>query len=224
MDYQNSSEDSREPQTRREHSFWDILKKVCISLVLIALIGYGVYATFKIIVLQGQLNVFLSKENKVEVTNVVVKERLNEIGELATESYEYSGVQTIINARQVFGWTIPGTTNIVNITYNGVIKVGFDVTDIHPEVNQATKKIYITLPSPRVLDSYIKLDDLQFSAQNNILNPIDIQKVTEYFENIEKQGMSGAEEKDIFNKAENRMKLIVENFLAGFSEYEVVFV
>ena len=149
---------------------------------------------------------------------------MNEIGELATEAYEYNGVQTISNARQMFGWTIPGTTNIINVTYDGVVKVGFDVTEIHPDVNQVTQKIYITLPDPKVLDSYIKLDELQFDAQNNILNPIDVTKLTEYFGEIEKQGLSNAEEKDIFDKAEKRMELLIESFLAVFPEYEVVFV
>ena len=98
------------------------------------------------------------------------------------------------------------------------------MTEIHPDVNQVTQKIYITLPDPKVLDSYIKLDELQFDAQNNILNPIDVTKLTEYFGEIEKQGLSNAEEKDIFDKAEKRMELLIESFLAVFPEYEVVFV
>ena len=230
MKYQNeesdySEEDYREkPNTSLFHSFVQVFARVFASLVLIVLIGYGVFATFKIISLQGQLNALLRKENKVEVTTFIVKERLNEIGELATEAYEYNGVQTISNARQMFGWTIPGTTNIINVTYDGVVKVGFDVTEIHPDVNQVTQKIYITLPDPKVLDSYIKLDELQFDAQNNILNPIDVTKLTEYFGEIEKQGLSNAEEKDIFDKAEKRMELLIESFLAVFPEYEVVFV
>ena len=224
MNNSNNTEEQEIKKAPKGQSFFDIFKKVCLSLVLIILVGYGIYATVKVYVLQGQLNLLLAKENKVEITNAVVQERLNEIGELATEAYEYSGVQTITNARQVFGWTIPGTTNTINVQYNGVVKVGFDVTEIHPEVNQATKKIYITLAEPRVLDSYIKLDSLQFGAQNNILNPIDVTKLTEYFSEIEEQGLSNAEEKDIFNKAEARMKLIIESFLAGFSDYEVVFV
>lgn len=230
MKYQNeesdySEEDYREkPKTSLFHSFVQVFARVFASLVLIVLIGYGVFATFKIISLQGQLNALLRKENKVEVTTFIVKERLNEIGELATEAYEYNGVQTISNARQMFGWTIPGTTNIINVTYDGVVKVGFDVTEIHPDVNQVTQKIYITLPDPKVLDSYIKLDELQFDAQNNILNPIDVTKLTEYFGEIEKQGLSNAEEKDIFDKAEKRMELLIESFLAVFPEYEVVFV
>lgn len=74
------------------------------------------------------------------------------------------------------------------------------------------------------MDSYIKLDDLQFDAKNNILNPIDITKLTEYFGQIEQEGISNAEKMDIFNKAEERMKRIIESFLAGFSEYEVIFI
>ena len=230
MKYQNEESDYSEedyrgkPKTSLFHSFVQVFARVFASLVLIVLIGYGIFATFKIISLQGQLNALLRKENKVEVTTFIVKERLNEIGELATEAYEYNGVQTISNARQMFGWTIPGTTNIINVTYDGVVKVGFDVTEIHPDVNQVTQKIYITLPDPKVLDSYIKLDELQFDAQNNILNPIDVTKLTEYFGEIEKQGLSNAEEKDIFDKAEKRMELLIEGFLAVFPEYEVVFV
>ena len=230
MKYQNEESDyseedyRRKPKTSFFHSFVQVFARVFASLVLIVLIGYGIFATFKIISLQGQLNALLRKENKVEVTTFIVKERLNEISELATEAYEYNGVQTISNARQMFGWTIPGTTNIINVTYAGVVKVGFDVTEIHPEVNQVTQKIYITLPDPKVLDSYIKLDELQFDAQNNILNPIDVTKLTEYFGEIEKQGLSNAEEKDIFDKAEKRMELLIESFLAVFPEYEVVFV
>lgn len=204
--------------------FFEVLTKVIVSVLIVVLAGYSIWATFKVMVLKGQLNVLLAQQSKTAVTNIVVKERLEEIGELATEAYEYEGYQTIENVRQVLGISIPGTANSIGVSYCGIVKVGFDVTEIHPEVNEATKKIYITIPNPKVLDSYIKLDDLQFDAKNNILNPIDITKLTEYFGQIEQEGISNAEKMDIFNKAEERMKRIIESFLAGFSEYEVIFI
>ena len=53
------------------------------------------------------------------LTDTMVMEKLQSIGQLVTYSYEYSDVREIKDSRQLFGWNIPGTTHTIQLKYNG---------------------------------------------------------------------------------------------------------
>ena len=171
----------------------------------------------------AQLEEALQFQEKLKVDNAKVEEKLSQIGELATSSFEYSGEKTISNTRQMMGVNIPGTTNRVKLVYNGVIKVGYELSRIQYSVDQENKLIQIDLPLPQVLDNYIKLDGLQCTDNNNILNPIGSEDIIGYFADIEEEELKRALDAGIYQQAEEKLQTIIRNFLAAFPEYTVVF-
>lgn len=169
------------------------------------------------------VSTIFGKDGTTEITNVHIEEKLEAIGQLSTYSFEYTNQKEERNTRKIFGTTIPGTTNEVKIIYSGVIKVGYEIARIDYDVNNTSKKIFITIPEVQVFDNYIKFDDLQIREENNILNPIATESIVQYFEDIKEEELQIAEEKGIYDLAEEQLKMLIEALLAGFSDYTVVF-
>ncbi len=158
------------------------------------------------------------------VSEEEIEAQLTAIGELSTASFEYTDTRTVTDTRQLFGVDIPGTKNKVTITYEGVVKVSYDVEDILVSVDGEEGVICVTLPEPRVTDNYIRFDSIDIESENNILNPISIDNLSAYFGDFREEGIRKAEEMNIWEEAEERMMLLVENFLNVFPEYTVEFV
>ncbi len=158
-----------------------------------------------------------------DISEEEVGEQLVSIGELSTASYEYTNTRTVTDTRQLFGMEIPGTKNKVKLTYEGVIKVSYDVEEIEYTVDSDEGVIYVTLPEPEITDNYIRFDTIEIESSNNILNPINIDNLAAYFGNYRDEAIAKAEEMNIWGEAEDRMMLLVENFLGRFSDYEVEF-
>ena len=161
---------------------------------------------------------------KIEITNVHIERKLEAIGEFATYSFEYRNEKRITDSREIFSKPIPGTKNQVDIIYSGIIKVGCNVSDISFEVDNTHYIIYVSIPEMEVLDNYIKLDDLQCKEKNNILNPIGSDEITMYFEEIQKEELALAEKDGIYSKAEEQLKKLIQELLAAFEDYVIVFV
>lgn len=198
-----------------------LLPVVVVSLIACLLLSL---ANAKIKELEANLQAALQEKEKIEITNVHIEEKLSQISELATMSFEYTNQKRINNTREVFGVEIFGTTNTLDIIYSGVIKVGYDIQKVAYEVDVERKIIFLTLPDAEVLDNYIILDNLQCVEKNNIFNPIGTEDVTRYFAEIQEEELAIAIGNGIFTKAENQMKSIIENYFAAFPEYGVVFV
>ena len=212
-----------------------IMKTLCslfftVALLAVCVLGFKYILDQKEIAfaeemsaVSAQLEEALQFQENLKVNDMKVEEKLSQIGELATSAFEYSGEKTIENTRQMMGVNIPGTTNRVKLEYNGVIKVGYDISEIVYSVDQDSKLIIFDLPMPKVLDNYIKLDGLKCTDNNNILNPIGSEDIIGYFTEIEAEELKSAIDKGIYQQAEEKLRSIIENYMAAFPEYSVVF-
>lgn len=158
------------------------------------------------------------------LTEEEVSARLTAIAELATYCAEYSVSRTEDCKRYFLGdYEIPGTTNTITVRCTGIVKVGYEVEEILPRVDNESRTIYISLPEPQVLDNYIIWDSVKCRESNNILNPIAFGQYQTLIADLEKAGLKEAEEEGIYIAAEEQVKRIVTGFLAGFDDYQVVF-
>ena len=159
---------------------------------------------------------FLSEEE--------VSAQLVQMAELATYCGEYSVSRTEECKRYLLDdCAIPGTTNTITVRCKGIVKVGYPVEEILPQVDNDSQTIYISLPEPQVLDNYIIWDSVKCRETNNILNPIAFEQYQALIADLEEAGLEEAEEEGIYLAAEHQVKVIVTNFLGGFEGYEVVF-
>ena len=157
------------------------------------------------------------------LTDTIVMEKLQEIGQLVTYSYEYSNVREIKDSRQIFGWNIPGTTHTIQLKYNGVIKVGYEVSDIKVSVDNDTKTIFVDLPEVKVTDNYIDMDNLSYAEQNNIFNPISGDEITGSLDSIKSEELEKAENAGIYELAEGNAKSQISGLFEAFDGYSVKF-
>ena len=161
---------------------------------------------------------------KFIITVDEVESQLKDIGEIST----YSGEYTITKGKEFFrnvldDYKIPGTSNSITLTCTGIVKVGYDIDAINIVVDNDSYKIYITLPEPRVNDNYIIWDSVEYTEENNPLNPIEFAQYQSMIDEIEADGLKDVESKGIYEAAEKNIKFIIENFLADIPEYSIVF-
>lgn len=158
------------------------------------------------------------------VTEDEVKSKLMEIGQLATYSGEYTVSKSATYLRKFLdNITIPGTSSSIALECNGIVKVGYTVSDITPTVDNDSHKIYIALPEASLLDNYIIWDSIESVDSNSILNPLNFSQYQTLIAEMEEEGLTKVESQGIYRAAEDNLKHIIENFLSGFDDYEIVF-
>ena len=165
-------------------------------------------------------------DHETGLTDTMVMEKLQSMGQLVTYSYEYSNVREIKDSIQFpfTNWNIPGTTHTIQLKYNGIIKVGYEVSEIQVSVDNETKTIYVTLPAPVVTDNYIDMDNLSYAEQNNIFNPISGEELTMEFDTIKAEALEKAENSGIYDKAKGSAKEQIQGLFEAFDGYSVKFV
>lgn len=216
------------------HTIWKTVSSTIAVFLVIALVfgvGFftGKYYGNKAEVVEGpQAEDFdLELPGEVEKRVVTIDEiqmQLMEIGELSTYSGEYSVNKSADFTRYLLDdIAIPGTTNTIRIECQGIVKVGYDIEKITPQIDNVSQKIYIALPEAEILDNYVIWDTVKCSENNTIFNPIDFAQYQTLIAEIESQGLSQAEADGIYDQAEDQIKRIIQNFLSGFKEFEIIF-
>ena len=158
------------------------------------------------------------------VTVEEVEVMLVDISQFSTYSGEYTTTKSAEYTRYFLdNFAVPGTTNTINLECKGIVKVGYDVEEITIEVDNDSKKIYISLPAPKVLDNYVIWDTVKCQEENNILNPIDFEQYQALISEIEDDGLALVEADGIYADAEENMITIIRNCLSGFEDFEIIF-
>ena len=170
----------------------------------------------------------LKLPGEVEKRVVTVEEinsKLKEISEFSTYSSEYEVTKSADYSRYFLDdIPVPGTTNTVTLKCKGIVKVGYDLTEINPVVDPESGIIYIALPEIKVNDNYIIWDTIECVEDNNILNPIDFQQYKQLAVEMEELGLKDAESKDIYKNGESYVQELIIYFFGCFDGYEVKFI
>lgn len=158
------------------------------------------------------------------VTVEEVEVMLVDISQFSTYSGEYTTTKSAEYTRYFLdNIAVPGTTDTINFECKGIVKVGYDVEEITIEVDNDSKKIYISLPAPKVLDNYVIWDTVKCQEENNILNLIDFEQYQALISEIEDDGLALVEADGIYADAEENMITIIRNCLSGFEDFEIIF-
>ena len=168
-------------------------------------------------------------EPVVTVDTTLVKNSFADIGELATESYNFTQVGKYSEeGTKVFGMEVPGTGSHYLITYSGEVKAGVaDVSQIQVEVDEAGHVITVTVPAVEVLSTSIDPASVETYDQSfSIVNQIEVGDVTTFLADREGAAAQEAVSKGLLDKAQERVEDIVKkqvNAVLGeqASKYEV---
>lgn len=191
--------------------------------VMITVVTVAAIVAASVTVMSVNFHSKATETAKVQITDIYLNEKLEEIAELTTYSFEYTNRKEITNTRELWGWEIPFTTNEVTIDYTGRIKAGYEMDDIQIKADEEHQKIYVTLPQPKVFDNYIDLDSLKIEEKNNIFNPVHVDYATAYFDGIEEEELQKAEQSGLYQHAKEQAQDIIRGIFSDLPDYEVVF-
>ena len=172
----------------------------------------------------NEYDLTLPKETERRIITVdEIKVLLADIGEFSTYSGIYSTTKEADYTRFLLDKVpIPGTTNVIHIECQGIVKVGYNINEIGIRINNDSHVVYISVPNATILDNYLIWDTVNVSEKNNILNPIDFTQYQELIDEIEEDGLRIATEEGIYKKAKDNLKQLITGFLMGI-EYEIDF-
>lgn len=205
---------------------------IAVVLVLAVVFGAGYYTAMKTVepeevvvekIVEKPVDIELPGEVEKRVVTVEeVESKLMEMAELSTYSGEYTVTLGKDETRYLLdNIKVWGTTNSIEITASGIVKVGYDMNDIVVKVDD--DKIYIMLPEAQLNDNYVIWDTVTCSESNNILNPIEFSQYQEIVDEIEEMGLADVESKGIYQNASENVKKIMNGFLSEFKDYEIVY-
>lgn len=159
---------------------------------------------------------------KVQVTDTLLYQQLQQENELATVKYFYTNMGKYENSLQVGNANIPFTKKSFIIAYDGVIKAGIDMDKV--KIGVEGKKITIVLPEAEILSHETDMDSVQvYDEKNSIFNGLSTEDVT----NFQKEQKAVMEERAIGSgmleeaqrNAEKSLRSLYEAFL-GREGYE----
>lgn len=144
---------------------------IIIVIVIVGLIGAGIKIGK---VLSGGIG-----EKKIQISQTVLQERMEAMGELATMRYYYTDMGKYDSSRKIGDLKIPFTTTSFIITYDGIIKVGMNLEEAKIQVGE--KNIVVKIPPSKILSHEIIEDStVVYDEKYSIFNGLNVSDVTEF--------------------------------------------
>lgn len=120
-------------------------------------------------------------QEKEAVTQDLLQQQIQAIGELGTAKYYYTNMGRYENTLQVGGRNIPFTQKMFIISYDGTIKAGVEVKDIQVTLNDHA--IRVVIPPARVLSHEVDMKSVTvFDEKNSIFNGLSTEDVTRFLD------------------------------------------
>lgn len=140
---------------------------------------------------------------------------LRNIGEFATQAGFFTNVQVISGSRQLFGVTIPFTQSRYIYSYDGVIKAGYDFSEINVEVNELTHTVTVTLPEVKILSTEIDESSLVvYDEQDNIFTPLKVSNMNQSLVAMKEAAQQTAIRNGLYESARTNAETLIISFLS----------
>lgn len=159
-------------------------------------------------------------DTTTQLTGETIRDGLCDIGELATEEYFFTRVETYDSSKNISGFKVPFTTSRFVYSYDGVVKAGIDFTSIEVEKDDLKKTITVTLPASEILDCSIDPETFElYDEKNSVFNPVSI---TDYNDSLEEMAEAAREDalaKGVLERADSNAQILIKNLI--MSSYDV---
>ena len=191
------------------------MKKVGVFIIVLVLLAASFFAGYN----------FAKNKDKpdTEYTEKDITSKIVEISDLAAYASEYDVTIGKNDSKYIFDdIKLFFTTNHITLSATGIVKVGYDVSNI--KIKLADNTIYISLPEPKVLDNYVIWDSVICKEKNNLINPIEFKQYKDIITEIETMGLKDAEKNGVYDKANEHAKKIIDAFLSEFSGYNIEYI
>ncbi|QCB28911.1 DUF4230 domain-containing protein [Corynebacterium endometrii] len=182
-------------------------------------VGYGCAAVL-IGLFVGGLAIFglakqgLIGQDKLSVDSTTVEASFEDIAELATEEYHFTNVGRYEKeGLELSGLSIPFTGKHFLLTYEGEVKAGIkDFSQVTAEINDAERRVIVTLPKAEVLSSAIDHNSVVVYDQSMTpFNQIRAEDVSQFFASETDNGEKKALEAGLLDKATESARRLMKN-------------
>lgn len=151
-----------------------------------------------------------------EVDINIINSEIQDIGELATVEYLYTDAGKFEDPAKIFGKDIPFsfTTKSFIAKWDGVIKVGVDISQVVAEIDKNNKIITVHIPDAEILSHEIDNDSIEtLDQKDGLFNAVKVEDVRA-FDAISKEAMNQrAIENGLLDKAFENAKGIIKKLV-----------
>jgi hypothetical protein len=153
---------------------------------------------------------------KTEISAVVLENRLADISELASVTYNYTNMGQFENSSEFYGITLPFTTKKFILTYDGTVKAGVDLH--YAAVTVESDSVTVDLPEPKVLSHEIDERSIQvFDEKTSIFNPFTVEDFAAFQADqkdvMERKAIENGLLEEARTQAEESIRLLLESVL-----------
>lgn len=173
---------------------------VVVGVVLVA-VGLCVYSTF----FQSQ-----------GISTKTVEQRMQDIGELATQEAYVTVVTKDASKAKLFGIDVPLTDSKYIFSYDVTIKAGLNFADVSLTVDEQHKIVTVSLPEVTILETSLDLDSLEvYDESSNIFNPLKVSQMNANQQLMQEQGKEKALSMGILEAAQNNAEVLMTSLLVS---------
>ena len=148
------------------------------------------------------------------ISSKAVEQRMQDIGELATQEAYVTIVNKDASKAKLFGIDVPLTDSKYIFSYDVTIKAGLNFADVSLTVDEQHKIVTVTLPEVTILETSLDLDSLEvYDESNNIFNPLKISQMNTNQQLMEDQGKEKALNMGILAAAQSNAEVLMTNLL-----------
>lgn len=164
-----------------------------------------------------------------EILLQTIYSEITEISELATTEYLFTDAAKFSDYKQIKNWNVPLTEKSFVLKWNGVIKAGVKLDQVSITINEAEKKISVSVPTAEILSYTIDNDSIEIlDEKDNIFNNISVNDKVEFDKETEDNMKNRAIENGLLEKAQENAedilcRLIQSNPTVG-NDYEIEFI
>ena len=184
-------------------------KIIVVLLALVLIMGAFIGGTY-----------FAEKKNEYTLDSATIEASMSDIQELATIEYAYTNMGKFESTKEWQGIKIPFTTSKYIITYDGVIKAGYDLSNATVEVNGNV--VTVKLPEVEILSHTIDYDSLQvMDEQYSIFNQVEITDYNSFYAEQSALMEQKAIDKGLYEKAAESGKAMIESLIRGLVKEDI---
>jgi len=143
---------------------------------------------------------------------------------MATIEYKYMGdAEYDGGAKKIFDKEIPFTSKSMQVRYEGIVKLGADLSKIKVEQDEENDKVVITVPHSKILSHEIDNDTWEIvDVQNGLFNRVSLEDNNEFVKQQKKKIADEIKAGDLLDQADEKTVQQLKNFLAmTYSDLEV---
>lgn len=189
------------------------MKKVLLAVASISVVVIGAYG----------IDSYRDMKVEEKMLTHEIKGTFEDDSELITQTFSYDsegGFQSFDTSEKVFG--VFKADSSIDVKYEGVIKAGYELDDIHFKVDAFRKTVLISLPEAVISDNNLNI--IEAVDHDSIFHRNDSNDLVEIQNEIKENAEIVAENNGIYDRAEDCIEDKITDKIEDLTGYTVEFI